>query len=502
VVVVQNEKENLMSGIVGILSADKQGLLPKMFEKIQHRGTSKPITWDSSSGALCTSGISAINEKPGPIITPSGDSAAVMDGSFTNVQELLGMLEVHQLEDDSDAEVALHTFEDLGSRMFDMLEGEFALAILDRNRMILARDRLGIRPLYYGFYEGNLCFASEIKALVDYADEVQEFPPGHYLISDKGLFPYQPYLPDDVQPDGALDSAEQLADHLIEAVTRVLPDNTEVGVWLSGGVDSSVVAALANNCVEKLHTFSAGVEGGPDLAYARQVAQHIGAEHHERIYSLDEMLSVLEKVVYHLETFDAPLVRSAIANYLVSELASNHVSFVLSGEGGDELFAGYSYQKEHESEVELLLSVQNAIGALHNTALQRVDRSAAAQSTAVAVPFLDPAVVRYALALPVRWKIRGPESIEKWPLRKGLEETLPDEVIWREKAKFWEGAGSANMIEEHARDVISDEEFKKERDLSKDFRVRSKEELLYYRIFKKFFGNKVPLVEIGRTQHV
>lgn len=491
-----------MSGIVGIFSAKKQDLLPKMFEKIQHRGNSKLDIWKNSSGALAASGLTAVNEKPGPVTTPSGDSAIVMDGQFTNLQELREELEVHQMEDDSNAEVALHTFEDLGNRLFDVLEGEYSLAILDRNRLILARDRLGIRPLYYGFCDGDLCFASEIKALVEYADEIQEFPPGHYLISNKGLFPYQAYLPDDVQPDGALDSAEQLADHLVNAVTRVLPDGTDVGVWLSGGVDSSVVAALAKNFVDRLQTFSAGVVGGPDLAYAKQVAQHIGAEHHERIYSLDEMLSALEKVVYHLETFDAPLVRSAIANYLVSELASDHVPFVLSGEGGDELFAGYSYQKEHSSEVELLLSVQRAIGALHNTALQRVDRSASAHSTVAAVPFLDPDVVRYSLALPVRWKIRGPESIEKWPLRKGLEETLPNEVIWREKAKFWEGAGSANMIEEHAGEVISDEEFLKERDLSKDFRIRSKEELLYYRIFKKYFENKVPLTEIGRTQHV
>lgn len=491
-----------MSGIAGILSADEKNILPKMLEKIKHRGTSQPVMWKGTRGAFGASGITFVNERPGPISTPSGDRAIVMDGRLTNIEELLGLLEVHSLEDDSDAEVTLHAIEDLGSRLFNNLEGAFALAIIDRNRMILARDRLGICPLYYGFSDSDLYFASEIKALVEIVDEIHEFPPGHFLDSEKGLFPYQSYLPEDVQPDGALDSAEQLADHLVAAVERALPDGAEVGVWLSGGVDSSVVAALARNCVERLYTFSAGVTDGPDLSYARQVAQYIGSEHYERIYSLDEMLAVLEKVIYSLETFDAPLVRSAIANYLVSELASDHVPFVLSGEGGDELFAGYAYQKEHESEVELLLSVQSAIGALHNTALQRVDRSAAAHSTAVAVPFLDPAVVRYALAIPVRWKIRGFESIEKWPLRKGFEDTLPDDVIWREKVKFWEGAGSADMIEGHANEVISDESFKKERELSKDFRIRSKEELLYYRIFKQFFGDKIPLVEIGRTHHV
>lgn len=269
-----------------------------------------------------------------------------MDGSVVNVQELVGFLEVHQLEDETDAEVTLHAYEDLGSRLFDILEGAFAVAIFDRNRLILARDRLGICPLYYGFGNGDLYFASEIKALVDYVDVVHEFPPGHFLDSDKGMFPYKSYIPEDVLPDGALDSAEQLANQLVASVERALPEDAEVGVWLSGGVDSSVRAALSRNCVEQLRTFSAGVADGPDLRYARQVAQHIGAEHHERIYTLNEMLAVLDNVIYHLETFDAPLVRSAIANYLVSELASEHVPFVLSGEGGDELFAGYTYQKE------------------------------------------------------------------------------------------------------------------------------------------------------------
>jgi len=302
--------------------------------------------------------------------------------------------------------------------------------------------------------------------------------------------------------DGAQESAQLLAEHLRNAVKRAIPENSEVGVWLSGGVDSSVIAALARPFVDRLYTFSAGIEGAPDLEYARQVAEYIGAEHHEHIYKFEDMHRVLGNVIYHLESFDAPLVHSAVSNYLVSELASDYVPFVFSGEGGDELFAGYSYQKAFSSEVELTLSIQEAIAALHNTALQRVDRSATAHQTGVAVPFLDPDVVRYALAIPARWKIRGPQEMEKWPLRESLVDALPDEVIWRGKSKFWEGSGSGETLTNFAEQEISDEVFDAERDLGKEGQLHSKEELMYYRIFREYFGDSIPLTEVGRTQHI
>jgi asparagine synthase (glutamine-hydrolysing) len=491
-----------MSGIVGIYLPENQSLVKEMLELISHRGNSDPEDWNSQFGSMGTTSISDIKENPGPVVTPSGDRAAVMDGWLSNDRELYQKINYHQLKDGSSVEIVLHAYEDLGSNLFDNMEGAYALAVFDKNRCLLARDRLGIRPLYYGFKNQSLLFGSEIKAIAKYVDRVHEFPPGHYLDSERGIFPYKSYIPEEVTMDGAISSAERLGDLVIEAVDRSVPEGLEIGVWLSGGVDSSIIAALAKRCVTRLHTFSAGVQGGEDLVFARMVADHIHSDHHEKIYRLEDMLSILEKVIYSLESFDAALVRSTIANYMVSELASDYVSFVLSGEGGDELFAGYDYQKTYQSEMELLLSVQNAIGELHNTALQRVDRAAAAHSTVAAVPFLDPAVVRFAMAIPVQWKIRGAESVEKWPLRKGLEQYLPDAVVWRPKAKFWQGAGSASLIEDYASQEISDEEYKAERDLSKDFRIRSKEELLYYRIFKKHFGNKVPLAEVGRTQYI
>lgn len=491
-----------MSGIAGVLSAQKHEILPGILEKIKHRGNSTPKTWEGLNAIFGTCSIDSIDNKPGPFSTPSGERAIVMDGAIYNLPELQKGLDFHTIEDGSDTEIALHAFEDLGTRIFGRLEGEFALAIIDEERFVLARDRLGIKPLYYGFHGSSLLFASEIKGLVGLVDQIHEFPPGHFLISDQGLYPYDPYFPQQVKINGALDSAEQLAGHLNKAVERSIPEGVEVGVWLSGGVDSSVIAALARPYVDRLYTFSAGIEGAPDLQYAQQVAQHIGAEHYERIYDVGEMQEILDKVIYHLESFDAPLVHSAVSNYLVSELASDHVPFVLSGEGGDELFAGYSFQKEYQNEVELTLSIQDAISALHNTALQRVDRSAAAHGTDVAVPFLDPDVIQYALAIPARWKIRGPQEMEKWPLRQGLADTLPGEVIWRGKSKFWEGSGSGETLTSFAKSNVTDEEFESERYIGNGDQLNSKEELLYYRIFKNHFGDSVPFQEIGRTQHI
>jgi asparagine synthase (glutamine-hydrolysing) len=491
-----------MSGITGVLSSQQQDSLPRILKRIAHRGTSSPSIWTGPKASLGAIALTALQEKPGPLATPDDERAIVMDGKLTDQDGLQDLLKFHKLKDGSDTEAVLHAYEERGTRIFGRLEGEFALVIVDGDRFVMARDRLGIKPFYYGFRADALYFASEIKGLIGLVDQIHEFPPGHFLISDQGLYPYDPYFPKPVRMDGALDSAEQLVGHLNRAVEKSIPAGAEVGVWLSGGVDSSIIAALARPFVNQMYAFSAGIEGAPDLHYASQVAQHIGAEYHEHIYTIDEMRAVLEKVIYHLESFDAPLVHSAVSNYLVSKLASDYVPFVLSGEGGDELFAGYAYQKDYQSEIELTLSVQVAIAALHNTALQRVDRSASALSTGVAVPFLTPDVVRYALAIPARWKIRGHQEMEKWPLRQGLADILPDEVIWRSKSKFWEGSGSGETLTNFAETAISDEEFNAERDLGDGDQLRSKEELMYYRIFKQHFGDHVPLPEIGRTQHI
>jgi asparagine synthase (glutamine-hydrolysing) len=278
-----------MSAIAGVLSPTANHLTSKMLETIAHRGSTPPNVWSGANAAIGSIGFEKLCEQPGPILSMNEDRAIVFDGRLVNKTALLEELGMHSLRTEIDAEVAMHLYEEFGTRAIGRMEGEFAMALVENEHILLARDRLGIRPLYYGFSDGSLCFASEIKALLGIVDQIHEFPPGHFLLSHWGIFPYDPYLPKSIQLDGALDSAERLASYLRQAVEKVIGDQTEAGIWLSGGVDSSVIAALARLYVDRLYTFSAGVDGAPDVEYARQVAGHIGAEHHERIYTLREM---------------------------------------------------------------------------------------------------------------------------------------------------------------------------------------------------------------------
>lgn len=488
-----------MSRIAGIMMPEGKNLVIQMLEKMKHPHFELTSIWEGARVTFGALKLNQVKERPGPLSVSKKGTNIIMDGRIVHSERLIPAKTGRKPH----LERIIDTYNQLGIKTFEFLEGEFALAIAEKNRLILARDHLGIRPLYYGFHNGHLCFASEIKALVDVVEEIKEFPPGHFFLSDLGLFPFKPFIPEGIEIEYPQDKAKGLYDYLSQAVERAIPSSIkEIGVWLSGGIDSSAMAALAKNNLEHVHTFSAGVEGAPDLEYSRLVARYIGAKHHERLYSLEEMLKVLDKVIYHLESFDAPLIRSAIGNYLVAEVAAEHVPFVLSGEGGDELFAGYDYQKNCKGEVELTLCIQEAIAALHNTALQRVDRSACAHGHGVATPFLDPDLVRYALAIPARLKIREENGLEKWPLRQAMAGHLPDEVVNRKKEKFWQGAGVWDILADYAEQKITNEEFAREMEINPNFHLRSKEELLYFQIFKSFFGDKVPLEEIGRTQHI
>jgi len=270
-----------------------------------------------------------------------------------------------------------------------------------------------------------------------------------------------------------------------------------VGSWLSGGLDSSTMAALARPFVSNLHTFAAGFPDAPDVEHAREVADFIKSDHHEVVVSFKDLLDTLPDVIYHLESFDALLVRSSITNYLVAKRASEYVDAVFSGEGGDELFAGYEYLRNVNLN-DLADELIDITARLHNTALQRVDRSASAHGTVAHVGFLDPDVVDYALRIPVKFKLR--DDVEKWILRRAMDGELPKRVLNRKKSKFWEGAGVGELIFEYADDKISDKEFTQERTLPNEWMINTKEELMYYRIFKEHFGELEDLSWMGRTK--
>jgi len=437
-----------MSGIVGIARSGKQEEVKKMLDKIAHRGKAGRKIIDVEGGTL------------GVVWTePQKESAA----------------KANIVQDSASS-------------------GHFAQAQIKDGKLLLMRDPLGVAPLYYGRTKDGLCFASEVKALLEVTRTVYEFPPGYKY--DGTMEPYfclEKMLPLRRPPEYI---AKELHKKLATSVETRINDNV-MGAWLSGGLDSSALAALARPHVDTLHTFAAGLPGASDLEHAQEVADFIGSHHHEVVVSLDDLVSVLPKVIYHLESFDALLVRSSMANYLVGEAASQYVSAVFSGEGSDELFAGYSYLKSVDS-ASLADELIDIIKRLHNTALQRVDRCSSAHSIVAHVGFLDPEVVSYALQIPAEYKLYN--DIEKWILRQAMDGSLPEGVVNREKAKFWEGAGVSELVAQHANSHISDEEFNRERRLPNGWELRTKEELFYYRIFREHFGELGDLSWMGRTK--
>lgn len=372
----------------------------------------------------------------------------------------------------------------------------FSLAYPREKGFFLKRDPLGVAPLYYGHTsDGTLVFASEVKALLPLTRKISELPPGTSYENGK----IHAYFKVELQaplPEPAEAIALHLRELLIESVQRCINGN-EMGSWLSGGLDSSVLAAIANTMVSSLHTFTAGLADSPDVLAARVVAGHLHSKHHAMIVTPQDLVAILPEVIYHLESFDALLVRSSMTNYLVAKLASDFVPEVLSGEGGDELFGGYEYLKGIPV-TDLPAELVDIINRLHNTALQRVDRSASAHGSVAHVRFLDPDVVDLALRIPAKYKINHGE--EKWILREAMKGMLPESILHRKKAKFWEGAGVTSHLSEYADSVISDQDFKTRSNLPNGWTLNSKEEFLYYQIFKEHFGEFEDLDWMGRTK--
>ncbi len=463
-----------MAGIIGINSNGKQEQATRMLNKITHRGAAGCKIIEHQKATL-----GAVWPEPqtGPTALKLRQQAA-WDGLRPPLPDPATLLQKR---------------------------GPFALAAMTPDGLFLARDPLGIAPLYYGrTADGALCFASEVKALLEVTQQVQEFPPGTWYQERHG---FQTFFKMGKWP--ALDQkADAVADNLRlrleQAVCRRL-DNEVMGSWLSGGLDSSAMVALARPHVHKLHTFAAGLPGAPDLEFARQVADFVETEHHEIIVQLDDLLAALPEVIYHLESFDALLVRSSLTNYLLAQYAADYVGSVFSGEGADELFGGYAYLKGlgHEK---LSGELADITGRLHNTALQRVDRSASAHGLVAHVAFLDINVVKYAMCIPAEFKIQQHRSgakdttVEKWILRQALTDVLPSTVLWRRKSKFWQGAGVGDLLARYAEARVTDDAFNRERVLKNGWQLNTKEELLYYRIFKEHWGDLDTLSWMGRTK--
>ena len=428
----------------------------------------------------------------------------VFNGEIYNFGALREKIGKHKFRTRSDTEAILH----LGNgsvaphQWVPQLDGMFAFALARGPDFVLARDPLGIKPLYVGRGRGRLAFASEIKALLPLCDTVAEFPPGHVFSTMAGLRRYSKLSPAHAEREPSVDDAcTEILRRLEHAVEKRLVADVPVGVFLSGGLDSSLIAALASRHKRPLDTFCVGTAESEDLRVAREVAALIGSRHHERSFTIAEALAVLPEVIYRLESFDCALVRSAIPNYMLAKHTSDHVKVALSGEGADELFAGYEYLRRFDLDAlnGELLEITNA---LHNTNLQRCDRMSMAHGLEVRVPFLDMATVTYAFQLPVALKQRRDEQHSKWILRKAAERVLPAHVAWRAKTKFAVGSGLGDALGRLADTQISDAAFQREREISDGFLLRSKEELFYYRHFKQLFPAEKLLPLIGRSHSV
>jgi asparagine synthase (glutamine-hydrolysing) len=367
---------------------------------------------------------------------------------------------------------------------------------------LAARDPVGIKPLYWTREDGRVRFASEMGAF-DAGSQalVEAFPPGHYWTPEGGLERFAAAVPQNGAAPAADPTAEMTRRVLIASVERQMMGDVPVGVFLSGGLDSTLVAAIAARRLaedgQRLQTFAVGTEGSPDLAAARAAAEYLGAEHRERIYSAREALEAVPAVVRAIEHFDPSLVRSAVPNFLLAEMTARHVKVVLTGEGADELFAGYEYLRDFSDPELLHAEITRTVEGLHNLNLQRCDRVTMAHGLEARVPFLDRGVIAFALGLPAESKLAGPGQPEKRLLREAFAGWLPDELLWREKAQFGDGSGAAAVLTAAMEDSVGEAELERERDVV-DPPLRTREELAYFRIFSEHLPGVRPGHTVGR----
>ncbi len=479
-----------ITGLLGVIGKKEDTEeLQSMYELLRHRGSQMHLKAPRDNCRLAVLG--------GDEASNGGKTPIALDGSI-----ILGDGETVLRGESGEAKL-YHLLKEKGPAILQNIEGEFALAAMLPEGLLIARDPLGVKPLYYLQDNGTSYLASEMKALLPLAKEgeIHQVPPGCYYDSNNEWVPYYRYP---VAEDGETLTLEKamkaLRSQMFQAVREKAAGVNGLGVYLSGGLDSSVIACLAAELSDKpIVTFTVGVEGSEDLHYARRVAEQIGSEHHEYIYDREEILTVLPQVIYHLESFDSAYVRSSIPNYIAARqarAAGREVMF--TGEGSDEIFAGYSYLKELAGVDKINEELEGFLRSMSNTGLQRVDRMNSAFGLECRLPFLKPTLVKLVTGFPLEWKLKGEgsEAVDKWILRRAFEKDLGYEVAWRGKQQFDQGSGSAEMLEQVAEKEIDEITFQEESSAA-PVPVRSKEELYYYRIFRNYFPEKV-LSLVGR----
>ena len=504
-----------MGGLCGFIGsrssrsvADADADLTTPMQKLRHRGPDGQgysINDHSRFGHTRL----AIHDAPNgrqPIYNEDGSLCVTLDGEIYNYRELRKRLQNrHRFRTATDTEAVLHLYEEEGLAGLEQLDGMYALVIGGADTAVLVRDPMGVKPLYYQKSKdgSGLNYASEIKALDRNNGKITEFPPGTVYTPERGFQPYYE-LPQEYDPDLTWEETlVQIRKTLTGAIEKRLTNDVPLGCFLSGGLDSSLISAIATQFVPDLPTFSVSMERSSDRRFAHMAARHLSTKHRELIMNPQAVWQIVPEVVYYLESYDQYLVRSAVANYFLAEMAAEHVKVVLIGEGADELFAGYEYLERFADWNDLHRELREITTELHQSGLQRVDRMTMAHGLQARAPFLDVAMLDLAMRIPPWFKRKdadGAGAITKWCLREAFSGSglLPEEIINRGKEKFSEGTGAADVLAEFAERHVSAKDYADA--LAKGVQVRSKEEFYYYQIFKSEFGQDSACNLVGRSR--
>lgn len=487
----------------------------KMSKRIRHRGPDWSGIYAGERAILAHERLSIVDPASGkqPLISPDGNVILCVNGEIYNHRELRAELSnKYHFKTGSDCEVILALYQEKGINFLEDLNGIFAFALYDKSKdcFLIARDPIGVIPLYVGTDErGHVLVSSELKGLEGYTTEYDQFKPGHYWYSgDKESTRWYKREWDNyynVKANSTDKKALQKA--LEDAVYRQLMSDVPYGVLLSGGLDSSIISAIAKRYAAKriennqqtdawwpqLHSFAIGLEGSPDLAAARKVADHIGTVHHEIHYTIQEGLDALRDVIYHIETYDVTTVRASTPMYLLARvIRSMGIKMVLSGEGADEVFGGYLYFHKAPNAEAFHKETVRKISKLYLYDCLRANKSLAAWGVEGRVPFLDKEFLDVAMRINPEAKMASGKVIEKKILREIFEDLLPESIVWRQKEQFSDGVGYnwIDTLKQMTSEQVSDEEFAQAAMRFPVNTPQNKEEYYYRSIFEEHFPSK------------
>ena len=521
-----------MCGIVAIFNirqqtAELRQKALQMSRKIRHRGPDWSGIYCGGSAILAHERLAIVDPESGrqPLMSPDGKVALAVNGEIYNHRDIRRRYAGrYAFMTGSDCEVILALWRDKGPALVDELSGIFAFALYDEqtDEFLIARDPIGVIPLYMGTDDdGTVYVASELKALEGFCKQYETFPPGHYYYSRDG-HAKQYYKRDWADYDAVKDNGadtEELRQALEQAVRRQLMSDVPYGVLLSGGLDSSVISAVARKFsatrVEsggrdeawwpRLHSFAVGLKGAPDLAKARLVADHIGTVHHEINYTLQEGIDALSDVIYFTETYDVTTVRASTPMYLLARfIRSMGIKMVLSGEGADEVFGGYLYFHKAPTPRAFHKETVRKLSRLHQYDCLRANKSLAAWGVEGRVPFLDKEFLDVAMRLNPKAKMCPGRQIEKRVLREAFADLLPDEVAWRQKEQFSDGVGYSwiDTLRGMAETAVTDSQMSRAAERFAVNPPRSKEEYMYREMFESHFPSRSAALTVPSSPSV